>query len=49
MDAKPTPAKGLPQCWIELAHGSTLLFTDGVRNVELCADLINQPFERPTT
>lgn len=42
-------AKGLPQWRNELAHGSTLLFTDGVRRVELCADLINQLFERPAT
>jgi hypothetical protein len=42
-------AKGLPKWRNELAHGSTLLFTEGVLKVELCADLINQLFERPAT
>lgn len=41
-------ARMLPQLRNELAHGTTLLYTEGVRRVELCADVINQLFDRPT-
>ncbi|MCC7011094.1 MAG: hypothetical protein IT454_00915 [Planctomycetes bacterium] len=32
-----------------LAHGSSYLWTEGCLRVEICADLINQLFSRPTT
>lgn len=41
-------ARMLPQLRNELAHGTTLPYTEGVRRVERCADVINQLFDRPT-